>query len=182
MSNDRSARPMTKNEGRIQLSSFVFRRSSFVVLIVAAYLVIGTLYAVKTPAWQVPDEPAHYNYVRYIVEHRALPVLRPGDYDQKYIEQFATPENTSSSVHRPTALRVLAAAAVLCPRCADLPCYERFAAGLATFLCCARWVTHRRRIPDRSSNRAWLPDPGARRRRVRRVCPPACGDDGGGAK
>jgi 4-amino-4-deoxy-L-arabinose transferase-like glycosyltransferase len=93
MSNDRSARPMTKDEERIQLSSFV-RPSSFVVLIVAAYLVIGTLYAVKTPAWQVPDEPAHYNYVRYIVEHRALPVLRAGDYDQKYIKQFATPENT----------------------------------------------------------------------------------------
>ena len=85
---------MTKDEGRIQLSSFVFRPSSFVVLIIAAYLVIGTLYAVKTPAWQVPDEPAHYNYVRYIVEHRALPVLQPGDFDGKYIEQFATPENT----------------------------------------------------------------------------------------
>ena len=95
MSNDRLARPMTKDEGRIHPSSFVLRPSSFVVLIVAAYLVIGTLYAVKTPAWQVPDEPAHYNYVRYIVEHRALPVLRPGDYDQKYIERFATPENTS---------------------------------------------------------------------------------------
>ena len=94
MSNDRSARPLTKDEGRIQLSSFVIRPSSFVVLIVAAYLVIGALYAVKTPAWQVPDEPAHYNYVRYIVEHRALPVLRSGDFDQKYNEQFATPENT----------------------------------------------------------------------------------------
>ena len=95
MSNDRRARPMTKDEGRIRPLSFVFRPSSFVVLIVAAYLVIGALYAVKTPAWQAPDEPAHYNYVRYIVEHRALPVLRPGDYDQKYNEQFATPENTS---------------------------------------------------------------------------------------
>src|SRR4030042_1864635 len=95
MSNDRRVRPMTKDEGRIHPSSFVIRPSSFVVLIVAAYLVIGTLYAVKTPAWQVPDEPAHYNYVRYIVEHRALPVLRSGDFDQKYNEQFATPENTS---------------------------------------------------------------------------------------
>jgi 4-amino-4-deoxy-L-arabinose transferase-like glycosyltransferase len=89
MSNDRRARPMTKDEGRIHPSSFVV-----LILIIAAYVVIGTLYAVKTPAWQVPDEPAHYNYVRYIVEQRALPVLRPGDYDQKYIEQFRTPENT----------------------------------------------------------------------------------------
>jgi 4-amino-4-deoxy-L-arabinose transferase-like glycosyltransferase len=88
MSNDRHVRPVTKDEGQI-------RPSSFIVLIVAAYLIIGTLFAVNTPAWQVPDEPAHYNYVRYIVEHRALPVLQAGDFDQKYIEQFATPENTS---------------------------------------------------------------------------------------
>ncbi len=57
-------------------------------LILAAYLVIGTLYAVGTPAWQVPDEPAHYNYIRALVETGALPVLRPGDYDADYLEQL----------------------------------------------------------------------------------------------
>jgi hypothetical protein len=30
-------------------------------LIVFIYLVLGTLYAVYTPPWQAPDEPAHYN-------------------------------------------------------------------------------------------------------------------------
>jgi 4-amino-4-deoxy-L-arabinose transferase-like glycosyltransferase len=94
MSNDRRARPTTEYEGQIHPSPSVLRPSSFVVLIVTAYLVIGTLYAVNTPAWQVPDEPAHYNYVRYLVEHRTLPVLQFGDFDQRYIEQFATPENT----------------------------------------------------------------------------------------
>ena len=64
--------------------------SSFVtlVLILIAYLSIGALYAVKTPAWQVPDEPAHYNYVRFIAEGRGLPVLQPGDYDQAYLERI----------------------------------------------------------------------------------------------
>ena len=54
--------------------------------IVLAYLAIATLYALYTPRWQVPDEPAHYNYVRYIAETRSLPVLREGDYDQAYLD------------------------------------------------------------------------------------------------
>lgn len=50
--------------------------------ILATYLVIGVLFAVNTPAWQAPDEPAHYNYVHFVAVHGALPVLQPGDYDQ----------------------------------------------------------------------------------------------------
>jgi len=34
------------------------------LLILLAYFVAGTLYAVQTPRWQGPDEPAHYNYLR----------------------------------------------------------------------------------------------------------------------
>jgi 4-amino-4-deoxy-L-arabinose transferase-like glycosyltransferase len=57
-------------------------------LILAAYVSLGTLYAVHTPDWQVPDEPAHYNYIRAIVEVHALPVLQAGDYDQAYLEKL----------------------------------------------------------------------------------------------
>ena len=57
-------------------------------IIVAVYLVIGTLYAVNTPAWQVPDEPAHYNYIRAIAQTGALPVLQVGDYDQAYLSRL----------------------------------------------------------------------------------------------
>jgi 4-amino-4-deoxy-L-arabinose transferase-like glycosyltransferase len=79
---------MTRDEGR-KTEGSVFRPSSFVLaIILAAYLGIGTLYAVETPAWQVPDEPAHYNYVRFIAEGRGLPVLQPGDYDQAYLESI----------------------------------------------------------------------------------------------
>jgi 4-amino-4-deoxy-L-arabinose transferase-like glycosyltransferase len=63
-------------------------------LIVLAYLLVAAQYAARTPAWQVPDEPAHYNYVRYVVENGALPVLQPGDYDQTFLEQFTNPKNT----------------------------------------------------------------------------------------
>lgn len=58
--------------------------------IVAVYLVIGTLYAVNTPAWQVPDEPAQYNYVRYLAQTGTLPVLQKGDYDQAYLQQLTS--------------------------------------------------------------------------------------------
>jgi 4-amino-4-deoxy-L-arabinose transferase-like glycosyltransferase len=57
-------------------------------LIVVVYLVLAVLYAVYTPAWQAPDEPAHYNYVRYLVQNHDFPVLHQGDYPHGYLEQI----------------------------------------------------------------------------------------------
>ena len=57
-------------------------------VILGGYLVIGTLYAAYTPAWQAPDEPAHYNYVRHLAERGELPILQAGDYPQAYLEQL----------------------------------------------------------------------------------------------
>ena len=45
----------------------LFSPAIWLGLTVAAYLTIGVLYGFRTPAWQVPDEPAHYNYVRHLV-------------------------------------------------------------------------------------------------------------------
>ncbi|MFP4345387.1 MAG: glycosyltransferase family 39 protein [Anaerolineales bacterium] len=61
-----------------------------ILLILVAYLVVGALYALYTPAWQVPDEPAHYNYVRSLVEAGALPVMEAQDYEQSYIERLTS--------------------------------------------------------------------------------------------
>ncbi len=58
------------------------------ILILVAYLAIGTLYASLTPAWQAPDEPAHYNYVRYLATKPGFPELVMGCYDQPYLEQL----------------------------------------------------------------------------------------------
>ncbi len=56
--------------------------------IILLYLILGTLYALYTPAWQAPDEPAHYNYVRYLAEQHRFPVLKPGDYPAAYLEEI----------------------------------------------------------------------------------------------
>ncbi len=65
-----------------------FKERLLLCLVLAAYLFVGTLYAFLTPPWQVPDEPAHYNYVRYLVEHHSFPLLQQGDYSQEYLEKL----------------------------------------------------------------------------------------------
>lgn len=53
-----------------------------------AYLLAGVLYATITPRWQAPDEPAHYNYVRYLATQRRFPELVAGCYNQAYLAQL----------------------------------------------------------------------------------------------
>lgn len=64
-------------------------RSLVFVLIVLAYLAIGAAYSILTPEWQVPDEPAHYNYIRQVAAGN-LPEIKVGDYDQEYLEWLKT--------------------------------------------------------------------------------------------
>ena len=56
------------------------------IVIVALYVGIAALYAIKTPAWQVPDEPAHYNYVAQVVTNGCCPHLQVGDWNQTYLD------------------------------------------------------------------------------------------------
>jgi 4-amino-4-deoxy-L-arabinose transferase-like glycosyltransferase len=63
-------------------------RSPLFWFILAAYLVISAQYARLTPAWQTPDEPAHYNYVRYLATTQNFPELVAACYDQAYLEQL----------------------------------------------------------------------------------------------
>jgi 4-amino-4-deoxy-L-arabinose transferase-like glycosyltransferase len=55
-------------------------------LILIAYGVVGALYAILTPPWQAPDEPAHYNYVAQVAQEGCCPVIAPGDWDAAYLE------------------------------------------------------------------------------------------------
>jgi len=70
------------------------RTSSPILILLTITIVltigIGTSYAVLTPTWQIPDEPAHYNYVRSLAEGRGLPVLEKGDYDQEYLRRLTS--------------------------------------------------------------------------------------------
>ena len=59
-------------------------------LIVCGYLILAWGFATRTPPWQVPDEPAHYNYIRFIATTGRLPVLQPGDYDQDYLSEIVS--------------------------------------------------------------------------------------------
>ncbi|PJF24260.1 MAG: hypothetical protein CUN53_18730, partial [Phototrophicales bacterium] len=54
-------------------------------IILAVYLALGTAYALRTPPWQNPDEPAHYNYVAQVAESGCCPVIEAGDWDQDYL-------------------------------------------------------------------------------------------------
>ena len=58
------------------------------LLLLLLYLVVGALFAWRTPAWQAPDEPAHYNYVAQVAAGTLLPVIEPGDWNNAYLEQL----------------------------------------------------------------------------------------------
>jgi 4-amino-4-deoxy-L-arabinose transferase-like glycosyltransferase len=87
------------------------------VPILVGYLLLGSLYALFTPPWQTPDEPAHFNYVRHIAETGTLPELQRGDYPAEYLEQLKTqrfsPELSIAPVryesHQPPLYYLLAA-------------------------------------------------------------------------
>lgn len=64
------------------------RGEALLRVVLLAYVVLAVLYALVTPAWQAPDEPAHYNYVVHVAEQGVLPELLPGDYPAAYLEQI----------------------------------------------------------------------------------------------
>jgi 4-amino-4-deoxy-L-arabinose transferase-like glycosyltransferase len=116
------------------------------MLIIAAYAVVGILYAAKTPPWQVPDEPAHYNYIKCLAENYRLPVLRMGDYPHDYLEEIKAkrfpPEMSIEPLryefHQPPLYYILAAVV-----------YKLFAGRLLPLRllsvllgCCLLWVAY----------------------------------------
>jgi 4-amino-4-deoxy-L-arabinose transferase-like glycosyltransferase len=60
----------------------------WLLMIIAGYVFTAGLYAVYTPDWQAPDEPAHYNYIRQIAETGQIPIIELGDWDQAYLDQL----------------------------------------------------------------------------------------------
>lgn len=86
--------------------------------IVFVYCVLGFAYAVETPKWQTPDEPAHYNYVVYLAENGRFPVLQMGDYSHEHLIEIKAakfpPEMSIEPIryeyHQPPLYYVVAAA------------------------------------------------------------------------
>lgn len=65
-----------------------FIEYGLLALILVLYFALAYGYATRTPDWQIPDEPAHYNYVRQIVETGELPVIEKGDWDSAYLDEL----------------------------------------------------------------------------------------------
>ncbi|MBV9120304.1 MAG: DUF2142 domain-containing protein [Chloroflexi bacterium] len=55
------------------------------MLLILCFVLLALGYAHFTPPWQAPDEPAHYNVVRFIAERHQLPVLQAGDYPAQLV-------------------------------------------------------------------------------------------------
>ncbi len=91
-------------------------RSPIFFIILAIYLLAGTLFATLTPNWQSPDEPAHYNYVHYLAAQGSFPQLVGSCYNQAYLEQLKAhrfpPELSIASIcyefHQPPLYYLLA--------------------------------------------------------------------------
>jgi len=58
--------------------------------ILLGYWIAGALYAIYTPAWQLPDEPAHYNYIRQVAEGGCCPRIEAGDWSSQYLAQLTS--------------------------------------------------------------------------------------------
>ena len=67
---------------------YIKRPRIWLLGILVAFVVSAFSYAVYTPDWQAPDEPAHYNYIANIATRRSLPVLLIGDYNQLLIQNL----------------------------------------------------------------------------------------------
>jgi len=48
-------------------------------VLLAAFILLGLIYSVTTPVFESPDEPWHFNYVRYIAQGHGLPSLLNND-------------------------------------------------------------------------------------------------------
>ena len=66
--------------------------------ILVVYFAVGAVYALRVPAWQTPDEPAHYNYIRQLAQTGAFPVIEMGDYDQQFLSEQVQPPKVRPSV------------------------------------------------------------------------------------
>jgi hypothetical protein len=65
-----------------------FKKHIGLLLILIAYVVVAGLFALRTPPWQAPDEPAHYNYAAQVTRSGCCPTIEVGDWDSAYLDQL----------------------------------------------------------------------------------------------
>lgn len=130
-------------------------------LLLVAYLLLAACFAALTPAWQAPDEPAHYNVLRQLAEAeapRCCPLIEPGDWDQALLarltgERFAGATTKSLAAlqyedHQPP-LYYLLAALVYGWSAGSLLALRLFSALLGAGAVYCAWALARAALPDR---------------------------------
>lgn len=86
-------------------------------LVGATFALIAVGYALAVPPWNHPDEPAHFNYVRYLATRGELPVLEMGAWNTEELEALKASkfrgapsiEHITYEAHQPPLYYVLAA-------------------------------------------------------------------------
>ena len=124
-------------------------------LLLIAYLVVGALFAVRTPLWQAPDEPAHYNYIRQLAQDGCCPTIQLGDWDSALLdslkaERFAAAGDLSSiqyEDHQPPLYYLIQA---LVYRLSDgsLVVMRLVSAAFGLGIIACAWAIPRRLLPD----------------------------------
>ena len=61
--------------------SILCHRHRGILLVLAAFLVLGFIYSIVTPIFEAPDELSHYSFVKYLADGWGLPVLSSGRLD-----------------------------------------------------------------------------------------------------
>lgn len=134
------------------------------MLLLATYLVLGIVFALTNAPWQAPDEPAHYNYVAHLARGGGLPTLRPGDWDNAYLNRIRDEgfppgmpiEPLRYEFHQPPLYYALAAPTfrltASLPARAQLPLLRLVSVGLGGLLLLGTYGLVARLFPERS----WL--------------------------
>lgn len=132
-------------------------QKSLFVLILLGYVFAGALYAIYTPAWQAPDEPAHFNYIRQIAQDGCCPRIEPGDWQSDYLAQLTStrfaPEHLDQleaiqyEDHHPP-LYYLLASLVFKLSAGDLTALRLFSVILGAAVVCLTYFIARRILPS----------------------------------
>ena len=67
--------------------SDLLRNHSPVWIIQLGFILLVSVFALRTPDWQSPDEPAHYQYVAQMADGH-LPVIETGDWDGPALDAY----------------------------------------------------------------------------------------------
>lgn len=126
-------------------------------LILLGYLFAGALYAIYTPAWQAPDEPAHFNYIRQVAHDGCCPQIEPGDWQSDYLAQLTStrfaPERLDQldaiqyEDHHPP-LYYLLASLLFKLSAGDLTALRLFSVFLGAVVVCLSYCIARRILPS----------------------------------